>query len=52
MLPAAVNERDVGNDLLKTGPPPRDLFVDEGFSGNAFAAAQAGRGAAVLLPPA
>jgi hypothetical protein len=30
---AAVNERDVGNDLLETGPPPRDLLVDKGFTG-------------------
>ncbi len=52
IVPAAVNERDVADDLLETGPPPRDLLVDKGFSGRAFAAAQASRGTAVLLPPA
>jgi hypothetical protein len=52
IVPAAVNERDVGNDLLETGPPPRDLLADKGFSGKAFTAGQAARGTAVLLPPA
>ena len=51
-MPAAVNERDVADDLLEAGPPPRDLLVDKGFTGRAFAASQAGRGTAVLLPPA
>jgi hypothetical protein len=51
IVPAAVNERDVADDLPETGPPPRDLLVDKGF-GRAFAAAQAARGTAVLLPPA
>jgi hypothetical protein len=46
-----VNERDVGSDLLETGPPPRDLLADKGFNGKAFAAGQASRGTAVLLPP-
>jgi hypothetical protein len=52
IVPAAVNERDVAEDLLHTGPPPRDLLADKGFSGAAFAAAQAARGTAVLIPPA
>ena len=52
IVPAAVNERDVGSDLLEAGPPPRDLLVDKGFNGKAFAAGQASRGTAVLLPPA
>ena len=52
IVPAAVNERDEADDLLETGPPPRDLLLDKGFSGQAFAAAQAGRGTAVLPPPA
>jgi DDE family transposase len=52
IVPAAVNERDVAEDLLDTGPPPRDLLVDKGFSGAAFAAGQAARGTAVLIPPA
>ena len=52
IVPAAVNEREVAEDLLQTGPPPRDLLCDKGFTGRAFAAAQAARGTAVLLPPA
>src|SRR5512142_876037 len=52
IVPAAVSERETGADLLQTGPPPRDLLVDKGFSGKAFAAGQAARGTAVLLPPA
>jgi IS5 family transposase len=52
IVPAAVNERDVANDLLEAGPPPRDLLLDKGFTGKAFTASQAGRGTAVLLPPA
>jgi hypothetical protein len=51
IVPAAVNERDVGAGLLETGPPPRDLLVDKGFTGKAFAAGQAARGTAVLIPP-
>jgi DDE family transposase len=52
IVPAAVNEREVASDLLAAGPPPRDLLCDKGFSGRAFAAAQAARGTAVLVPPA
>ena len=52
IVPAAVNERDVADDLLATGPPPRDLLLDKGFTGAAFAARQAARGTAVLIPPA
>jgi len=52
IVPAAVNERDVADDLLDTGPPPRDLLLDKGFAGAAFAAAQADRGTAILIPPA
>ncbi len=50
-MPAAVSERDVGADLLYTGPPPRNLLADKGFNGRPFAAAQAERGTAVLTPP-
>jgi hypothetical protein len=52
IVPAAVNERDVADDLLATGPPPRDLLADKGFAGAAFAARQAARGTAILIPPA
>jgi hypothetical protein len=37
-VPAAVNERQVAEDLLHAGPPPRDLLADKGFAGTAFAA--------------
>jgi hypothetical protein len=50
-VPAAVSERDVAEDLLEAGPAPRDLLAGKGFSGRAFAAAQAARGTAVLVPP-
>ena len=52
IVPAAVNEREVADDLLRAGPPPRDLLCDKGFAGVAFAAQQAARGTAVLVPPA
>jgi len=51
-VPAAVNEREAAEDLLQTGPPPRDLLADKGFNGKALAASQAARGTAVLIPPA
>ena len=44
--------REIADDLLQAGPPPRDLLCDKGFNGRAFAAAQAARGTAVLVPPA
>jgi Transposase DDE domain len=52
IVPAAVNEREIAEDLLETGPPPRDLLCDKGLTGKAFAAGQATRGTAVLVPPA
>jgi hypothetical protein len=51
IVPAAVNEREVAAALLGAGPAPRDLLADKGFNGRAFAAAQAARGTAVLVPP-
>ncbi|HEX9041727.1 MAG TPA: transposase, partial [Trebonia sp.] len=51
IVPAAVNERETAADLLEAGPPPRDLLADKGFNGRGFAAAQAARGTAVLVPP-
>jgi hypothetical protein len=51
IVPAAVNERQVAEDLLEAGPAPRDLLADKGFNGSAFAASQATRGTAVLVPP-
>ena len=52
IVPAAVNEREVAAGLLEAGQPPRDLLADKGFNGKAFAASQAARGTAVLVPPA
>jgi hypothetical protein len=52
IVPAAAGEREVAEDLPRAGPPPRDLLCDKGFTGRAFAAAQAARGTAVLIPPA
>jgi IS5 family transposase len=51
IVPAAVNEREVAEDLLEAGPAPRHLLADKGFNGHAFAASQAARGTAVLVPP-
>jgi hypothetical protein len=51
IVPAAVNERLVASDLLDDGPVPRDLLADKGFNGRVFAAEQAARGTAVLVPP-
>jgi hypothetical protein len=51
IVPAAVSERDVAEGLLEAGPAPRDVLAGKGFSGRAFAAAQAARGTAVLVPP-
>jgi hypothetical protein len=51
IVPAAVSERDVATGLLESGPAPRDLLADKGFSGRAFAAELAAGGTAVLVPP-
>jgi len=51
IVAAAVNEREVAAALLQAGPAPRHLLADRGFSGRPFAAAQAARGTAVLVPP-
>src|SRR5512135_2625550 len=51
IVPAAVNERETAGDLLAAGAAPRDLLADKGFSGRAFAASQAARGTAFLVPP-
>jgi hypothetical protein len=40
IVPAADGERDVAEDLPDAGPPPRDLLLDKGFTGAAFAAGQ------------
>ena len=52
IVPAAVNEREVAEDLLETGPWPRDLLADKGFNGRAFATRLATHGTALLVPPA
>jgi Transposase DDE domain len=52
IVPAAVNERQVAEDLLETGAAPRDLLADKGFNGKVFAARLAAHRTAVLVPPA
>ena len=52
IVPAAVDERQVAEDLLNTGPWPADLLADKGFAGQAFAARLAAHGTALLVPPA
>ena len=37
IVPAAVSEREVAEDLLAAGPVPRDLLADKGFNGRASA---------------
>jgi hypothetical protein len=51
IVPAAVNERDVADDLLADHSPPAGLLLDRGFVGKAFAARQAQRGTQVVLAP-
>jgi hypothetical protein len=51
IVPAAVNEQETTGDMPETGQAPRNLLAGRGFSGRAFAAAQAARGTAVLVPP-
>lgn len=51
LVPAAVNEREVAEELLNRTHRPRDLLADKGFDGRPFHAAQAAAGTAVLVPP-
>jgi hypothetical protein len=50
IVPAAVNEREAGTDLLE-GCPPTWLLAGKGFSGRAYAAEHAARGTTVIVPP-
>jgi Transposase DDE domain len=49
IVPAAVDEREVADDLLDGIPPPAGLLLDRGFAGRAFAARHAASGTAVVL---
>ena len=49
IVPAAVNEREVADDLLDGIRPPAGLLLDRGFSGRAFAARHTASGTAVVL---
>lgn len=51
IVPAAVNERQVGIDLVDGIAWLAGLLCDKGFNGKAFAAELAERGIAVLIPP-
>ena len=48
---AAVNEREVADDLLDGARVPAGLLLDRGFIGREFAAAHAELGTAVVLAP-
>jgi hypothetical protein len=51
LVPAAVDERAVGDDLLAGAAPPAGLLLDRGFRGRSWAAAQRARGTRVLVAP-
>jgi hypothetical protein len=48
IVPAAVDEREVGNDLLD-GSPPAGLLLDRGFASKTFARDHTQRGTNVLI---
>ncbi|MGH3924001.1 MAG: hypothetical protein ACRDTT_14220, partial [Pseudonocardiaceae bacterium] len=50
-MPAAVDERQVGIDLVDGITWLAGLLREKGFNGAAFAAELAARGVAVLIPP-
>jgi hypothetical protein len=49
IVPAAVDEREVADDLLDGTRPPAGLLPGRGFTGRPFAARHAARGTAVVL---
>ena len=49
IVPAAVNEREVADDLLDGIRPPAGLLLDRGFTGRACAARHIASGTAVVL---
>ena len=51
IVPAAVNEREIGVDLVDGVTWLAGLLCDKGFNGAASAAELAARGIAVLIPP-
>jgi hypothetical protein len=48
LVPAAVDERAVGDDLLDGALPPAGLLLDQGFRGRSWAATQQARGTRVV----
>jgi hypothetical protein len=48
LVPAAVDERAVADDLLAGAAPPAGLLLDQGFRGRPWAAAHRERGTAVV----
>lgn len=51
IVPAAVNEREVGIDLVDNENYLTGLLCDKGFNGKKFADELAGRGISVVIPP-
>ena len=52
IVPAAVNEREVGADLICGDTAAIDaLLLDKGFNGTAFAAQMTAVGIEVIIPP-
>jgi hypothetical protein len=51
LVPAAVDERAVADDLLHGALPPVGLLLDRGFVGRAWAAGHAARGTRVVVAP-
>jgi hypothetical protein len=49
LVPAAVDERAVADDLLEGAPPPFGLLLDRGFVGRAWAAQHQQRGTHVVV---
>jgi hypothetical protein len=48
LVPAAVDERAVGDDLVDGAPPPIGLLLDQGVRSRSWAAAQPSRGTQVV----
>jgi hypothetical protein len=52
LIPAAVDERQIGTDLITGDAASIDaLLLDKGFTGRRFAAEMAGAGIEVIIPP-
>jgi hypothetical protein len=51
IVPAAVDERQIGADLITGAAATAALLLDKGFTGNRFAAEMASAGIGVIIPP-